>query len=533
MERVLECVQPCLAPKKSSFLDAKFTPDEIKRAIFDMSPTKLMHIIYNVVAKSLANRFCVALNNEISETRSAFIPSRLISNNAIVGFECMHALKRRKQKEGRKGVMVINLDFSKPMIVLTGNLSQGDPLSPYLFLICAEGLSRLMFKVEGGKDLAGFQCSRWGAKITRLFFADDSMIFRKVLEKDCLSIKNILDCYADASGSPSEGSGAINSHVLHIPFRLPKALINDLRKLSARFWCGLDEERRKIHWVGWCQFCQSKDNIRLWFLELAIFNQALLAKQVWRIHHNPNTLAARVLKHCHFADSSILMGEAGSSSSFVWKSFVWGKELLEKGSRWKVGSGDSILIYHDRWILRPLTFKVYYPPVLRDMALVNDLKLLFGLWNEALKASKDCLPVMSNLAKRGMQVDRWCPFCVNVNDIVPWANDFLEDFKRVTANVEVETGLWPCIVESDSQIVVSLIKSSNVRLSDICLIIGDILDLVNGQLQCKVCFIPRKANMVAYCFVKLGVSLEIDRFWMEEVPSSVPPIVLGETSVLL
>ncbi|KAK2652480.1 hypothetical protein Ddye_012336 [Dipteronia dyeriana] len=77
-------------------------------------------------------------------------------------------------------------------------------------------------------------------------------------------------------------------------------------------------------------------------------------------------------------DSSILHAEAGSSSSYMWRSFMWGKELLEKGVRWRVGSGEAILVYKDHWLPRPSTFKVYSPPILREDTLVSDLKLPSG-----------------------------------------------------------------------------------------------------------------------------------------------------------
>ncbi|KAK3225040.1 hypothetical protein Dsin_004902 [Dipteronia sinensis] len=79
-------------------------------------------------------------------------------------------------------------------------LRQGDPLSLYLFFIYAEGLSCLFHIVENIGDISGFRCSRRGPKISHLFFPDDSMIFTKASERDCRTIKHILEVYSRASG---------------------------------------------------------------------------------------------------------------------------------------------------------------------------------------------------------------------------------------------------------------------------------------------------------------------------------------------
>ncbi|KAK2650956.1 hypothetical protein Ddye_018445 [Dipteronia dyeriana] len=143
--------------------------------------------------------------------------------------------------------------------------------------------------------------------------------------------------------------------------RLPTGIINDLYRLSAR---------KELRGLG--------------FRDLSIFNNALLAKQWWRLIHFPNTLAAKVLKHCYFPDSSIVQVSDCSYGSFLWKSFVWGKELLDAGSRWCIADGSSVSIYHDRWLPRPISFKVQSPPVLDIFAKVGCLKLSSGAWNEDL-----------------------------------------------------------------------------------------------------------------------------------------------------
>ena len=57
-------------------------------------------------------------------------------------------------------------------IVPTQGLRQGDPLSPYLFLLCAEGLSAMIKKATVEGDLHGVAVCRRGPKILHLFFAD-------------------------------------------------------------------------------------------------------------------------------------------------------------------------------------------------------------------------------------------------------------------------------------------------------------------------------------------------------------------------
>ena len=86
---------------------------KVKRAgrMTDFWPFSLCNILYKVVAKALANRFHGVLNEMISENQSEFILGRLISDNVIINFECMHALKHKKK--GRKGALALKLDMSK------------------------------------------------------------------------------------------------------------------------------------------------------------------------------------------------------------------------------------------------------------------------------------------------------------------------------------------------------------------------------------------------------------------------------------
>ncbi|PNX79951.1 ribonuclease H, partial [Trifolium pratense] len=81
------------------------------------------------------------------------------------------------------------------------------------------------------------------------------------------------------------------------------------------------------------------------------FNMAMVAKQAWNIIQNPNSLAAKLIKAGYFPRSSLLEASLGYNPSFAWRSIWKARQILLRGCRWRIGSGDMIRVMYDPWLL--------------------------------------------------------------------------------------------------------------------------------------------------------------------------------------
>ena len=82
----------------------------------------------------------------------------------------------------------------------TRGLRQGDPLSPYLFLLCVDGFSSLIKDAARNQMLSGISICRGCSMVTHLFFANDSLLFCKATNQECHKLIEILGLYEVASG---------------------------------------------------------------------------------------------------------------------------------------------------------------------------------------------------------------------------------------------------------------------------------------------------------------------------------------------
>ena len=79
-------------------------------------------------------------------------------------------------------------------------IRQGDPISPYLFLLAAEGLSCLLNHQSQSSVLSGIKVASTAPPVNHLLFADDSLLFFKATSEGAVEVAISLEVYCQASG---------------------------------------------------------------------------------------------------------------------------------------------------------------------------------------------------------------------------------------------------------------------------------------------------------------------------------------------
>lgn len=97
-------------------------------------------------------------------------------------------------------------------IIPTRGIRKRDPLSPYFFILCAEGLSTLLNNAKEEKGITGLAISKGGTRLNHLFFVDDSLLFCKANTLEWLRIQEVLKIYKKAS---SQGQDVLIFQLKH------------------------------------------------------------------------------------------------------------------------------------------------------------------------------------------------------------------------------------------------------------------------------------------------------------------------------
>eukprot|EP00253_Pinus_taeda_P023423 PITA_23423 len=203
-------------------------------------PIALCNIIYKIVSKVVALRLKPVLPFIISPEQSGYVEGRQITDGIILTHEIIHSLKHSK-----KPGMLLKIDLSKAFdsisweymqniltafgfanawirwisnlisstffsILINGiptstfrpsrGIRQGDPLSPFLFIIMAEGLGRCIKNAILSRNLKGISLHQ-APTISHQQFVDDNMIFGHSSVQEARSLNSLLNIFSKASGA--------------------------------------------------------------------------------------------------------------------------------------------------------------------------------------------------------------------------------------------------------------------------------------------------------------------------------------------
>ncbi|XP_060968554.1 uncharacterized protein LOC133036092 [Cannabis sativa] len=312
-----------------------------------------------------------------------------------------------------------------------GESGRGDPLSPYIYILCSEVLSRLLLKKEVEGHLNGIKMSRTGPSITHLMYADDTMLFTRA---DAISVLVLQECtskYCSWSGQKinaaksrvtfSDNCGwelkgelldllgfdimdydekflgnplfirkncgknfqfvvdkvakrlegwkarllsqaartvLVKSVVQTIPsysmavFKLPGSILEELDKLTRRFWWKGDMEGgRYLSLIAWENLCKPKVCGGLGFRRAKDMNMCYMAKLAWLLARDGGELWVRMIKSKYFPNSSFFDASLSGSASIVARSIWSAKQLVVANSAWRVGSESDVNLWNGRWII--------------------------------------------------------------------------------------------------------------------------------------------------------------------------------------
>jgi len=154
-------------------------------------------------------------------------------------------------------------------------------------------------------------------------------------------------------------------------FKIPRTVCDGINSILAKYWWGQTRNERKIHWISWGKLCSPKNKGGLWFQDIHVFNLAMLAKQAWRLIHGMHSLFYCVYKARYFPTCSFMDAKLGSNPSFVWRSLLQARELLQEGSTWKIGDGKNVGIDSHKWLPNTPRFKPSADQTLKVSALFN------------------------------------------------------------------------------------------------------------------------------------------------------------------
>ena len=149
--------------------------------------------------------------------------------------------------------------------------------------------------------------------------------------------------------------------------KVPNRVVDKLVSLQRKFLWGGGPEQNKIAWIKWKTVCQPKEKGGLGLKDIKTFNLALIGKWKWNLFQHQGELRARVLDSKYGGWRSLDASSRVSHESVWWRDLKMALlhshqgQVLQNGTMWKVGCGDRIKFWEDKWVNGEETLSAKYP----------------------------------------------------------------------------------------------------------------------------------------------------------------------------
>ncbi|KAL4358598.1 hypothetical protein AHAS_Ahas09G0302700 [Arachis hypogaea] len=246
-------------------------------------------------------------------------------------------------------------------------LRQGDPISPYLFVMCMDKLSHLIEQNVLDGEWKPIEVGRDGPKISHLMFADN-LLFAEATQDQMATIKCVLETFCNASGlkinedktaivfskgrltlAQSTMSPILNYQMQHE--KVPKRVCREVERLQRNFIWGDEPNKKRLHLIGWKTMCLPRHKGGLGFRKLSSMNDAFLIKILWQMDENSEQMWVKVLKH-KYCDGNLIDDDTQSrnTDSSFWREVLKMWPTFQANTVKFIGNGRGTRFWHDHWL---------------------------------------------------------------------------------------------------------------------------------------------------------------------------------------
>ncbi|XP_060190740.1 uncharacterized protein LOC132620020 [Lycium barbarum] len=168
----------------------------------DMRPISLSNFINKVISRVVHGRLEGILPRLVLPNQPSFVKGRSIIENVLLTEEIVTDIRKR----GKPANVIIKLDMAKAydrphgFFHSTRGVKQGDPLSPSLFILSAEVLTRALNSLFDDPMYRGFGMPKWSADLYHLAYADNTIIFTSADRYSLKLVMEVLLNYETVSG---------------------------------------------------------------------------------------------------------------------------------------------------------------------------------------------------------------------------------------------------------------------------------------------------------------------------------------------